>query len=61
VHWFAGFVCTTASRKEDRTQGWFVVAISGGRGTGTGGRHQAQPVLSTACILLRMARVGIDT
>jgi hypothetical protein len=31
----------------------FVVAISGGRGTGTGGRHQARPVLSTACILLR--------
>jgi hypothetical protein len=61
VHRFAGFVCTTSSPKEDRTQGRFVVAISGGRGTGTGGRHQARPVLSTACILLRIARVGTDT
>src|SRR5205085_9984249 len=35
VHRCAGFVCTTASRKEDRTQGRFVVAISRGRGNGT--------------------------
>ena len=39
----------------------FLQAISRGRGTGTGGRHQARPVLSTACILLRIARVGTDT
>jgi hypothetical protein len=37
-------------------QGRFVASISGGRSTGTGGRHQTRPVLRTACILLRIAR-----
>jgi hypothetical protein len=30
--------------------------IGEGRSTGTGGRYLARPVLSTACILLRIAR-----